>query len=1070
MLLVSHLQLRSGLLALVVALGAVIPCRAQKPEVKAVEGVSGPMGSTVTITGDNFGTDASKLHVQFGAAEGTIQSASNQVLEVTVPEGTTYDHVSVTNLTSGLTGYSRPQFLLTYGGVSPLLASSFQGQYDFDAESGLYDICLCDFDGDGKTDVATAGNKATVARVLRNTSTGPGNISFANALTLPNTTRTLRIRCGDLDGDGKPDLVLTEDGDGHRVFVYRNDSPGPGTIIFTGYGIDIGKKATTPAIADLDGDGKPEVIVSNQDTNTITVLKNQCTPGTFSFVLTPYVITIPGAATTDGLAVHDLNGDGRPEIVTGQYQTNFSNLFIVSNNSTPGTLSLTSVTTIPLSAAVKNIRIGDLDGDGKPDIAATLLLSSSIAVLPNTSSGSTLSFATPKSFVTVGIPVGLDFGDLDGDGKIDISVVSINNKQMSVLNNTSTPGNINFTTLNVNVTYISRHVKIGDVDGDGKPDIVFASVDDDNNGVIASKVSVLRNQHCFIPAIEPAGPFEICSDAVPYRLYSTVSRGVTYEWRNESTSTVIASGPNPYVDVTVTGKYSVRAISEGGTCSQTSNIVEVVVSSGTLSGTPVATNNGPLCVGSPLNLQVNDVGATEYRWRGPAGYTATGRTPTLANFQPENVGRYYVDIVIGTCVAATVSTVVEAIDIGSFQVTYPGSAVICQGDSKTLSVSPVLGGTTFQWYESGTGILSGETNPTLTVTTSGNYYVRATYPGCSAIDTDPVQITVATFPVANFTMPSDACMGQLVQFTNTSTVASGVTPTYNWNFGDGNTSTAQNPQHTYTSAGSFNVTLQVSYSGLCSNTSPTKAINVQTAAVPSITNPDGDYTICEGESLVLEVTGSYNSYLWNTGETTPSITVTDGGTYTVEVTTTACTLNASRNVTLEAAPAITVTATPAAINEGETAQLQAEGLLDYLWTPEASLSDPTIPDPIASPVVTTIYTVTGTAPSGCTATGTVEVEVSGSATVTKLEPKNFFSPNDDVINASWMVGNILEYPQCGVSIYDLKGIKVYESKPYLNDWDGTFNGKRLPDGVYYYIIRCDGEEDTPRTGSITLLR
>ncbi|MDV3308584.1 MAG: FG-GAP-like repeat-containing protein [Cyclobacteriaceae bacterium] len=1071
MLLVSHLRIRTSLLALIVALGCAWPSLGQKPEVKGVDVVSGPMGSVVTITGDNFGADASQLQVQFGAAKGSIQSASNQVLEVKVPEGTTYDNISVTNLTSGLSGYTRPQFLLSYGGTSPFLTSSLQGQYDFDAESGLYDICLCDFDADGKVDVGTAGNKATSVRILRNTSTGAGNVNFATAATLTPGTKTLRIRCGDLDGDGKPDIVLTEDGDGHRVFLYRNTSTGPGNFTFSGQSINIGKKSTTPAIADLDGDGKPEVIISNQDANTITVLKNQSTPGNIAVASTPYTITISGAATTDGLAVNDLNGDGRPEIVTGQYQTNFSNLFIVANNSTPGTLSLTSVTTISLPASVKNIRIGDLDGDRKPDIAATLLLSSSIAVLHNTSNGTTMSFAAPKSFVTVGIPVGLDFGDLDGDGKTDISVVSINNKQMTVLNNTSTPGNINFTSSNLNITYISRHVKIGDVDGDGKPDIVFASVDDDNNAVVASKVSVLRNSNCLIPVIEPAGPLNICSDAVPYRLYATASRGVTYEWRNESTNTVIASGPNPYADITVSGKYSVTAIAEGGSCSKKSDIIEVTVSAGTFSGTPVASNNGPLCVGSPLYLQVNDVGATEYRWYGPAGYTATGRTPPpLTNFQPENIGRYYVDIVIGSCVATTVSTVVEAIDIGSFQVTYPGNDVICQGDTKTLTVSPVLAGTTYQWYESGTGLLSGETNPTLTVSTSGNYYVRATYPGCSAVDTDPVRITVATSPTANFTMPSDACMGQLVLFTNTSSVASGVTPTYNWNFGDGNTSTQQNPTHTYLTSGSFNVTLQVSYSGLCANTSPTKTINVQTAPVPSITNPDGDYTICSGESLVLEVTGSYNSYLWSTGETSPSITVTEGGTYTVEVTTTACTLNASRNVTMETAPAITVTATPPVINEGETTQLHADGLLDYLWTPEASLSDPTIPDPVASPVVTTVYTVTGAAPGGCTATGTVQVEVSGKATVTKLEPKNFFSPNDDAINASWTVGNILEYPQCGVSIYDLKGIKVYEAKPYLNDWDGTFNGKRLPDGVYYYIIRCDGEEDTPRTGSITLLR
>src|SRR5690606_28112231 len=569
------------------------------------------------------------------------------------------------------------------------------------------------------------------------------------------------------------EIVLTEDGDGYRVFLYRNTSSGPGNFSFSGQSINIGRKATTPEIADLDGDGKPEVIITNQDSKAITVLKNQSSPGNVSFATTPYVITIPDAATTDGLAVSDLNGDGRPEIVTGQYQTNFSNLFIVANNSTPGTLSLTSVTTIPLAASVKNIRIGDLDGDRKPDIAATLLLSSSIAVLQNTSSGNTLSFATPKSFVTVGIPVGLDFGDLDGDGRIDISVVSINNTQMTVLNNTSTPGNISFTSSNVPVTYISRHTRIGDVDNDGKPDFVLASVDDDNNAVVASKVSVLRNCNCLIPAIEPEGPLQICTYSVPYRLYATASRGVTYEWRNESTNTVIASGTDPYVDISTTGKYSVTVIGEGGSCSAKSNIVEVTVSSGTFSGTPVASNNGPLCVGSPLSLQVTNVGATEYRWYGPAGFTATGLNPTLANFQQENVGRYYVDIVVGGCVATTVSTVVEAIDIGSFQVTYPGSDVICQGDTKTLSVTPVLSGTTYQWYESGTGILGGQTNPTLTVNASGNYYVRATYPGCSPVDTDPVRITVATSPVANFTMPANACMGQLVQFTNTSTVASG---------------------------------------------------------------------------------------------------------------------------------------------------------------------------------------------------------------------------------------------------------------------------------------------------------
>src|SRR5690606_6223705 len=215
--------------------------------------------------------------------------------------------------------------------------------------------------------------------------------------------------------------------------------------------------------------------------------------------------------------------------------------------------------------------------------------------------------------------------------------------------NQSTPGNVSFLSAGVNTTFIGRHVKIGDLDSDGKPDIAFTSVDDDNNSILASKVSVFRNAHCLIPVVAPEGPVEICSSAVPFRLSTTKSRGVTYEWRNETTNTVIASGPDHYVDISVSGEFSVTAISEGGACSQTSNIVKVTVGAGSFSGTPIATNNGPLCIGSPMQLSVNNVGATSYVWRGPAGYAGTGLTPTpISNFQQENVGRYYVDIIVGT--------------------------------------------------------------------------------------------------------------------------------------------------------------------------------------------------------------------------------------------------------------------------------------------------------------------------------------------------------------------------------------------------------------------------------------
>jgi gliding motility-associated-like protein len=160
------------------------------------------------------------------------------------------------------------------------------------------------------------------------------------------------------------------------------------------------------------------------------------------------------------------------------------------------------------------------------------------------------------------------------------------------------------------------------------------------------------------------------------------------------------------------------------------------------------------------------------------------------------------------------------------------------------------------------------------------------------------------------------------------------------------------------------------------------------------------------------------------------------------------------------------------INEGQSSQLNVEGITTFSWSPTESLSNSSIRNPVASPVVTTLYTVNGEDENGCIGEGSIEVSVKGDAIVNKLSPKNFFSPNNDAYgNQNWVIENITDYPQCGVVIYDDKGVKVYESKPYLNNWDGsTMGGKQLPDGVYYFVVKCDGEENIPKTGSITILR
>ena len=1051
---------------------------AQKPEIKSIDKISGAMDEVITIRGAYFGTDASKLAVTFGASKADILSVTDQILEVKVPFGTTYNTIGVTNLVTGLTGYTQKQFLLNFGGESDLDLTNFESQANFPggapASEGLYDLCMCDFDGDKKVDVATANNNYKFINIYPNSSS-VGAVSFPSKIAINIASLSLHIKCGDLNGDGKPDLVATESGAADKVFILKNVSSGAGNFAFApATPVTLtGKRPKRIEIADLDLNGKPEVIITSQGSNTVTVLVNQSSLATITFApIAPIEISIPGIVSTEGLAVEDLDADGLPEIVTSQFQTN-SDLFIIENKSSPGSFSAGNIITLTVGTTIKNIRIGDLDGDQKPDIAFTQLISSSIGIFLNQSTSS-LAFGNLTTIETELTPWGIDFGDLDGDGKTDIAVACLTRKSLTLLNNKSSIGNLAFDQLVEPTSNLNRHVNICDVDTDGKPDIAFTSIDDNNLNVPASKVSVLRNKTCMAPKVTPEGPLNVCS-GFPLVLTATMGSGVTYEWTNTSTN-ITVTGTNEFTP-TISGNYVVKAISEGSTCNTLSNIVNVTISPGTAAD-PIPVNNGPVCLGQTLNLSIsNDLGpGFTYEWSGPENYTGTGLSPApVSNFKLIHSGRYVVDVKAASgCVARRESTFVEAVDVPDFKVGFTGSEVICAGDLKQLNIVPNAPGFTYQWYEKTSGIISGATSSLHTIGASGEFYYTATSsnPSCASVTSSSAVITMVNLPVAAFVSPPTACKGQEISFTNQSTSDAQVTANYHWAFGDGEISTAKDPKHTYKKTGSYSVKLTVSYAGnSCPSTITNPPLTITDAPAASIATDLNKFEICREETLVLLVTESFTSYLWSTGATTPTLSIQEPGDYSVTVTASnGCALKASTTITELPAPEITIIATPEIIEEGESIQLEATGLESYSWTPAETLSDPGISNPVALPLTSTTYTVTGRNTDNCSGSATVDVRVKGEAIVKKLKPENFFSPNEDAFSPYWRVDKIDEYPQCEVLIFDDKGVKVFNAKPYMNDWDGSFNGKRLPDGVYYYIIRCEGEESVPRSGSITLLR
>lgn len=1053
-------------------------CMAQKPLITSIEHVKGSTGKIITINGNNFGTNAAAITVRFGAAKADIKLIQDQLLQVRVPAGATYDNISITKTTAGLSAYTREHFNLAFQGKPGFDAANLVTQLDFPSTpatmDGLYDMCMCDFDGDKKNDIAVSNENSPYVMIYPNNSTGPGNISFGSKLSFNTFSRTLHIKCGDLNGDGKPEVIATDGGTGDKVFILKNNSSGAGNFAFLSQSVSVsGSKTKQVEIADLDLDGKPELIVSSQATNTLRIIPNQSTLIAVNFS-TPITLTLPGITNTDGLAVDDLNGDLIPEIVTAQYQAN-TGIYVIRNTSTPGTFNFELTTsTINVNNPIRTLRIADIDRDGKNDITYTQQGATPMfGVIGNNSTATSFSFAAPTTFATDGMPFGQDFGDLDGDGRPDVVIASAAKKSITILNNSSTPGAINFTAENkTGLTYLSRHARVGDLDTDGKPDIAFTSIDDAALVIAASKVSVLRNKTCMVPELLPLGPLNICN-TFPQEMEATFGVGATYSWRN-ITTTAISAGTNVFTPLT-SGDYIVTATSEGGTCAEESNIVKVTISSGTAAD-PLPVYNDPLCAGSTLSFSLNnDLGAGfTYNWTGPEGYTATGANPTRANVRMIDGGEYFLEVIApGGCIARKQSLIVNVIDKPSFTITYPNSEILCSGQFKKLTVNPISADYTYEWFETIAGNL-GVSTTSHDISTAGEYYVKATSTtGCGVLESAKAKIKVLAVPVPAFTLQETACKGQEVEFTNQSTSDATEEAFYYWVFGDGNTSTDQNASHIYNTSGTKTVTLTVAYNNnACARTStPADQIIITEAPNVSITSQTGQFSVCPEGTLTLLVSGTFDSYLWSTGATTAAAEISGGGTYSVEVkASNGCELKAIREIVEFEAPVVTITADPAAVEEGQSSQLFAEGLLNYTWTPPGTLNNSSIQDPIATPLATTLYKVVGFDANNCGGEASFEVKVKGDATVDKLTPSNFFSPNSDSQNPFWRVGDIGLYPQCGVTIYDDKGVKVFNAKPYLEDWDGTHNGKMLPDGVYYYVIRCDGEESKPRMGSITILR
>ena len=186
-------------------------------------------------------------------------------------------------------------------------------------------------------------------------------------------------------------------------------------------------------IADLDGDGMPDLACANTVVGTVSVFRNTGTPG--GPVSYSSNIDFPVGQGPNQLVVGDMDGDGKPDLATANSSDN--TLSLLRNTSTSGSISFFREPDMPGSNGAWSLVMADLDGDQKPDLASVNQLGNSISVYRNISTTDSVAFAANFDYPVGDFPYFITSADFDGDGMPDLATINNTVATVSVLLNTS---------------------------------------------------------------------------------------------------------------------------------------------------------------------------------------------------------------------------------------------------------------------------------------------------------------------------------------------------------------------------------------------------------------------------------------------------------------------------------------------------------------------------------------------------------------------------------------------------------------------------------------------------------
>jgi hypothetical protein len=349
-------------------------------------------------------------------------------------------------------------------------ASSFAPQQSYETGVGPDTAELGDFNLDGTLDIVTtnAGNNYvnTVSVLL-----GNGDGTFQDQLITTNTVRQAAEAVGDLNADGKPDLVVANaTSNTLSVLLGKGDGTfSPPLTLFTG------SYPSAVAVGDFDADGRLDIAATNEYSNSVSLFLGN---GDGSFQL-PHSFAV--GSSPAGVAIGDVNADGSPDLAVTNYGGSSVSVLLGNGDGTfqPQKIFATDPWTYRVS-------IGDVNLDGKLDIVTGNIqyfssVSNSVSVLLGNGDGT---FLPQKTLSAIGNPYSVTQGDINGDGKPDLVVAiaaGFGNTVSMYLGNGD--GTYQAAQSFASGGFTPYYASLGDLNGDGRSDVVVANAGSSNVSV-----------------------------------------------------------------------------------------------------------------------------------------------------------------------------------------------------------------------------------------------------------------------------------------------------------------------------------------------------------------------------------------------------------------------------------------------------------------------------------------------------------------------------------------------------------------------------------------------------------